>query len=582
MKKDGKGILYILIGTVLVLAIAVAGVFAMKGRAVRKYREWISLGQQYLSEQNYEQAILAFTEAITIAPKSAAANGWLGDAYVGQAGSYDSADVEQIRLAYDNAAAAYTQAITLAPDNDALYVALTDTYTANAGNVADTDPEAAEEYLRQAEDLIGTLPEDPEDTLRTDLTDRIDKTREEIGTPASPDDTEAAEGDGAGEDENGLSPENAKAHEAYEERMQQLHDLLDAGVTGKADFATIMQENPDTPYLLWMMFNWDPNMVETIRLLGNYRDLNGDGIDELIVATLEKSSIPSPIAIYAFDGTGTRMIFDSGERYYFSIDDDGTVISGGSNGATSGTYSRYRIGDDGFTTEEIERWDYEYTEENGFTVNGEPTEEEAFWEWFQAETPSVLDGDETYFSIYPDDGKNYTMENARAGVAYSEIIGQCYEVIWEGITNVYEVYPELPPFGLGSDNWKMGYAIADLNLDGVDEMVIGVMDDPKMPIIAVYTFDGTAAHNLLKDNPTSFADTVWYLGADNTILGYFTMKMGVYRIADDGYSLEELEYYDSEIQDEKRYEEKWNSFNNLPRYEGLPYIEFQSNPADMQ
>ena len=315
MKKDGKGLILAMAAVALVLAIAVAGVTIMRTRAVRKYREWISLGQEYLAEQNYEQAILAFTEAIAIAPKSAAANGWLGDAYVGQAQSYDPDDVALIRASYDNAAAAYNQAITLAPDNEVLYAALTDTYTANAGLVAEENPEAAEAYLKQAEDLLVRIPEAADDGFLTDLTDRVDQARREIESPVADEETaekntaEEAEGPEEGDK---LSPENQKAHEAFEERLRQLRDLLDACVSGRMDYVTVMEEHPDTPYLLWMMFSWDPNYAQYIRIAAMYRDLNGDGVDELIVGDLEKDDFPNPLAIYVYDGEGTRMIFDRG------------------------------------------------------------------------------------------------------------------------------------------------------------------------------------------------------------------------------------------------------------------------------
>ena len=76
----------IIINAVLALLLS-AGVFA--GAAVydtqlspeARYEKKIELGNKYLEEGNYEQAIIAFTEALEISPKSADMYAARGEAY---------------------------------------------------------------------------------------------------------------------------------------------------------------------------------------------------------------------------------------------------------------------------------------------------------------------------------------------------------------------------------------------------------------------------------------------------------------------------------------------------------------------
>ena len=67
-----------------------------------KYQEQYDLGIKYLSEGNYEEAIIAFKQAIEIDAKQAAAYVGCGDSYVGLAGQVIN---DEQREAYYNKAA---------------------------------------------------------------------------------------------------------------------------------------------------------------------------------------------------------------------------------------------------------------------------------------------------------------------------------------------------------------------------------------------------------------------------------------------------------------------------------------------
>ena len=66
----------------LVLLLTLCGCGKKDGGAA--WQEQYDLGVRYLSDGNYEEAIIAFTAAIEIDPKRAEAYAGRGDAYLGQ------------------------------------------------------------------------------------------------------------------------------------------------------------------------------------------------------------------------------------------------------------------------------------------------------------------------------------------------------------------------------------------------------------------------------------------------------------------------------------------------------------------
>lgn len=98
------------------------------------WREQYDLGVRYLSEGNYEEAIIAFTAAIEIDPKRAPAYVGRGDAYIGSGETEDN-------LA--SAKADYEKAIELNETNAEAYLGLADVY------IRQGDYENALEILRQ-------------------------------------------------------------------------------------------------------------------------------------------------------------------------------------------------------------------------------------------------------------------------------------------------------------------------------------------------------------------------------------------------------------------------------------------------
>ena len=78
---------------------------ACGGKSSEKFQEQYDLGFRYLAESNYEEAILAFTAAIKIDPKSVDAYTGLANVYL-STGEYDKTDAvwTQARAAITDAA----------------------------------------------------------------------------------------------------------------------------------------------------------------------------------------------------------------------------------------------------------------------------------------------------------------------------------------------------------------------------------------------------------------------------------------------------------------------------------------------
>ena len=110
MKK--KVIVYVL--AVIALLLAACG----KSTA-EKWQEQYDLGQQYLLEENYEEAIVAFTAAIEIDPKQA-------DAYIGRGDAYILSGETEEHLT--QALADYRQVLELDEKSISAYLGIADVY----------------------------------------------------------------------------------------------------------------------------------------------------------------------------------------------------------------------------------------------------------------------------------------------------------------------------------------------------------------------------------------------------------------------------------------------------------------------
>lgn len=107
------------------------------------WQEQYDLGVRYLSEGNYQEAILAFTAAIEIDPKQAPAYIGRGDAYIGLGETEEN---------LETAKADYEKAIELDKTSAEAYLGLADVY------IRQGDYEKAREILEQGLEKTGSEP----------------------------------------------------------------------------------------------------------------------------------------------------------------------------------------------------------------------------------------------------------------------------------------------------------------------------------------------------------------------------------------------------------------------------------------
>ena len=124
MKK--RSMCYILLAVILL--------FAACGKKAQTWQELYDLGEKYLLEENYEEAIVAFTSAIELDPKQAVI-------YIGRGDAYAKYQDEENHL--ELALADYSQALELDDSISEIYLGMADVY------VQQEDYEQALEILQK-------------------------------------------------------------------------------------------------------------------------------------------------------------------------------------------------------------------------------------------------------------------------------------------------------------------------------------------------------------------------------------------------------------------------------------------------
>ena len=175
-KKKGKIITLICVLALVVLGAGIGIFFALQGggSSLTPLQEALQLGEKYLNELDYENAVMAFTEATEIDPKST-------EAYMGLAQSYTGIQD------YEQAEASYRQLLALDSSNSEgyrelaeLYIRLEKLEEAKAlleEAINNTDDEELQEFYEE------TTPKAPSFTLE----EGSYKERQEVGITADKD-----------------------------------------------------------------------------------------------------------------------------------------------------------------------------------------------------------------------------------------------------------------------------------------------------------------------------------------------------------------------------------------------------------
>lgn len=102
------------------VALIILAAVLMNGKDSKTWKDYYDLGMQYLKEENYEEAIVAFTSAIELDSRQAIVYIGRGDAYAGLAEREESkGNLEEAEELYENAADDYEQAIELGEKEEA-------------------------------------------------------------------------------------------------------------------------------------------------------------------------------------------------------------------------------------------------------------------------------------------------------------------------------------------------------------------------------------------------------------------------------------------------------------------------------
>lgn len=137
-------------------------------------QDYLDLGEKYLTEANYEEAIIAFTKAMEIDPKQAAAYEKRAEVYTAriQASGVDDASqwTDEIRGFYASGEADYLKAIELEPQTVSNYEKLADLYL-KAGEKQKAIDILKKGYKETGDESLSSHIEELEATLFTPTVD---------------------------------------------------------------------------------------------------------------------------------------------------------------------------------------------------------------------------------------------------------------------------------------------------------------------------------------------------------------------------------------------------------------------------
>lgn len=139
-----KRMKYIILALVLLLCSCGQSGTIVEEDDTTAWQKQYDLGVRYLSEGNYEEAVIAFTAAIEIDPKQAPAYVGRGDAYIGSGETVENLAAAQ---------ADYEKAIELDETNANAYLGLADVYIRRG------DSEKARQILKDALERLGSSGE---------------------------------------------------------------------------------------------------------------------------------------------------------------------------------------------------------------------------------------------------------------------------------------------------------------------------------------------------------------------------------------------------------------------------------------
>ncbi|MCD8222662.1 MAG: zinc-ribbon domain-containing protein [Clostridiales bacterium] len=222
-KLWGSWVKWIVAGSLAILLIVAIIFLAVPKVNQKRYESLIKEGNRYLTEMNYEEAVIAFTKAIRIEEKEPDAYIGRGNAYTGLADKGGSGDGDQ--STYQLAEADYKKALKLDKTLTDVYEKLSEVY------LAQDKADKAEKILEQGYSA----------TKNEKLSERLAEIQEQIqgnygdGVVAESDDDPGTT-DILEEDANTVASEDPARIAAYENVLNQYRTLCALPDDGTVDF----------------------------------------------------------------------------------------------------------------------------------------------------------------------------------------------------------------------------------------------------------------------------------------------------------------------------------------------------------
>ncbi|MCD7785517.1 MAG: tetratricopeptide repeat protein [Oscillospiraceae bacterium] len=285
-----------LLSLILALTITMT-IFTSCGTVDRAFvSSYLNLGEKYLTDLDYEKAIVCFNKAIEVEPKN-------DRAYLGAAETYVAmGDV-------DSAIAILEQGIAVVDD-------LT-------------------ELQAMHSELVGESEVESEEVATDDSSIASDEIGENEEAEAEP---------MVGEDENGQGEVTSSTSESQDEEdlLYLYDDVLETLYTALSEQWNFEQlEEAGLNYL------YCENGYELSEIGYTYVDINGDRVMELLIGECEPYWRGYFIDLYTIVDGQVTLIVSGTERSSYYLCEDGKIYFDGSAGAANSSYEYYSITRDG-------------------------------------------------------------------------------------------------------------------------------------------------------------------------------------------------------------------------------------------
>jgi len=322
-KKKKTAILFLACIVIALVIFLVLHFYVFSAAATTKYDKELSLARRYYEDVDYEKAVVAFHEAISIDPKAEEAYFGLVDVYLAMANSYmdeyyefeANGDSVKAKEAYELAYAAFNNVNSVKGD-----------YETSVGK------QLPDDYLKKIEELEKIINGD-EPQMEAITGDNsgasVENTQEGTNTEVSNVETVV----------ESTEHQEVDSYMEYKATLDNIYGILIGTNTNNS--------NNDGLSGIWESAMWG-QPADNLSTIGYaFVDIDNNGTEELIVAQSFGNDWPCDILnIYTISDNKVVMLAEGWSRNRYYLLNDGTVYNEGSNGADDSSFISYKIADD--------------------------------------------------------------------------------------------------------------------------------------------------------------------------------------------------------------------------------------------